>query len=96
MLVKKSERISCVPNKIYETCYNINLDTASSSYKKDKYLGSIINDSVTMYDEIIAYTNSTLTKSPSTKTVPIKSNSKNLSILLAFLLITIAFSGFGK
>ena len=55
------------------------------SYDNGKYVGSITDDSVITCDEFI-YTAKTIL----TKTVPTKSNSKNVYILLVFLLVTTA------
>ena len=59
------------------------------SCKNGKY-GRRIGDLIVMCDQIIEETKTIPTKSTSTKTIPPKTTATNLSILLAFLLITIA------
>ena len=60
------------------------------SCKNGKYIGSITDDSLIIFDEIIDTTKSTLTKSTSTKTVPTKNAVENFNILIVFILIFLA------
>ena len=52
-------------------------------------MGSIIDNSVIKFDEVIDMTKSALTRTFPRKTVPTKSTSTNFYTLLAFLLTTI-------
>ena len=63
---------------------------ATCSCKNGKYVDSIISDSPVLCDEIIDTIKTTSTKSISTKAVLTKFTSKNVYVLLTFLLITIA------
>ena len=65
------------------------------SCKKGKYLGSIIDHSVIMCDEVIETTKNVSTKIVHTKTIPTNFNLKsykteNFNILLTFLLVTVS------
>ena len=62
---------------------------ATCSYKNGKYVRSITDEPVIMYDEIIYSRKAVPTKINSTKTVPEKSTSTSFYILLASVLITI-------
>ena len=63
---------------------------ATCSCENGKCVGSIIDDSVVLYDEIIKETKTVPTKSTSRKAVVTKYTSTNFYIFRAFLLITIA------
>ena len=61
-------------------------NSATCSYKNGKYVGSIIDNSVVICNEIIKETKTIPTKSTSIKAVLTKCTSKNFYIVLGFLL----------
>ena len=64
---------------------------ATYSCENGKYVASIIDDSVVICDETIEETKTVWSKRKSIKPVITKCTSTNFYILLALLLITIAF-----
>ena len=68
---------------------NYTWNPATCSCKNGKFIGSIIGDSVVLWDEIIDTTKTVPTKSTLTKAVLTKCTSANFYSLLAFLLIAI-------
>ena len=95
-------RCECKSPKEHRVCEKKNYiwNPATCRCENGKYVGSIIDDSVIVCDEIIEETKTVLSKSTSTKTIPTNSTltknvptkvmSTNIYMLLAFLLITIA------
>lgn len=79
MWVWKSQRISCV-QKGYVW------NPATFTCETEKYLGSIVDESVFMYDKIIETTKGTLTKTVPPKIITTKAAPASFYILLAFLL----------
>ena len=77
--VWKPKRTSCVQR-------NCVWNSATCSYKNGKYVGSIIDNSVVICNEIIKETKTIPTKSTSIKAVLTKCTSKNFYIVLGFLL----------
>ena len=77
--VWKPKRTSCVQR-------NCVLNSATCSYKNGQYVGSIIDNSVVICNEIIKETKTIPTKSTSIKAVLTKCTSKNFYIVLGFLL----------
>ena len=63
-------------------------NSSTYSYENGKYAGSIIGDSVIIYNEIIDTTKSTSTKTIPTKTVSTKCTLTDFFILLFFLSVT--------